>query len=187
MGRPRESTAGQDAEILRLHAAEGLGTLRIAKKLGLRRSLVWRVLHRTKPTKALPGSPAVGALPVEPQHETRALPLPADHGRCKGCGKPAALQAAELCAECMADLTARFGTRPVARGLCYRCGKRDIVLGIVAKGAGYIEGLCLEDWWREQASMAADSEARYQRQHAEELPDSRGLAWDGTRGFWKAI
>ena len=73
-GRKRGSTPEQDAEIRRLHVDEG--RQRIAKAMGLRRGLVWRVLHRDRPVKALLGAPQK-ALPGG----NRALPLPPDDWR----------------------------------------------------------------------------------------------------------
>ena len=107
MGRPRKATAEQVSEILRLHVEKGLGTLRIAKVLGLRRGLVWRVLHRKQPTKALPGgSPQRAALPHIEQHAEKALPGPGV-GVCRGCERRAVLRAADLCNDCFIDLARR--------------------------------------------------------------------------------
>ena len=182
MGRPRQATPEQEAEILRLHAADGLGSIRIAKKLGLRRGMVWRVLHRVRPVLSLPGSPQK-ALPVEKAHEIRKIPpaaeIGAPIGKCPLCKQPKVPLIAGLgmCAECLrSELT--WGSRPLGVGLCWGCGANPAPIHEWEDARTREAGLCAP-CRRRLISVA-------RRDPPPPVRDDRGLWWNPEKGYWDA-
>ena len=187
MGRPRQATADQVAEIWRLHAEEHLGTLRIAKRLGLRRGLVWRVLHRVRPVQALPGGSPQSALPPERARVAGALPRPGEagaaFGACRWCkSKHVAILAGGLCQQCVSKECQLHGSRPLFFGSCWRCAA-DRPIHLRTAGADYPEGLCGLHKNAELASAIAQS----RHSHRQPEVDSRGVYWDPDwrGGSWR--
>jgi hypothetical protein len=203
MGRPRQATPEQEAEIRRLHDVEGLGTLRIAKAMGLRRGLVWRVLHRDRPSvallggspqKALPGGTGAQKLlppddwrkrvyPLKPAAIPPAQEIAAPIGKCPLCEKDgvALVGGLGMCSECLAsELT--WKSRPVGVGLCWRCGRNPAALHEWEDSRTRESGLC--------ASCRRGFVAAALRDPPPPRRDADGLWWDsdaaGGRGAWKA-
>ncbi len=170
-GRPKRLTPQQEREILELRQREGFGTPRLAKIFRVSRSLVVRLLAGKQSRTALPGSPAACA---EIPRETKALPGPAV-GKCRGCGEQAVLRPAELCNRCFLDLATTFGASPVARGHCWRCAQHAVPLAIITRNTEHFEGICLQCWYYERASIAAEGARERLERRIQQQPDSRGL------------
>ena len=172
-GRPPVLTVEQQAGIQAMRV-QGRGAKSIAHMVGITVSMVKRVFAKWRPRRELPGSPAVAALPVEPVHPVRALPLPVDSGRCPLCGGQAVLVSdLGVCQTCLARDVRTYGERPVARGFCWVCAKHGALLHVLTTGNTVVEGQCGECWAWERSSILKRAAAVPSRPE----PDSRGIVY----------
>ena len=173
-GRPPVLTVEQQAGIQAMRV-QGRGAKSIAHMVGITVSMVNRVFAKWRPRRERPGSPAAVALPVEPVHPVRALPLPADSGRCPCGGRAVLVAVLGVCQACVDREVKDFGGRPVARGFCWRCATHGALLHQITTGGNVVEGYCGSCWAREQASILKRAAAVPSRPE----PDSRGLVYPG--------
>jgi hypothetical protein len=185
MGRKAVLTDEEQESIRALHAG-GKGAKAIARSVGVGLSMVKRLFRKWRRPPALPAPEPIAALPVEPEHEIRALPLPADHGTCPVCsGRAALLPGLGICQACLDREMQLYRSRPIGWGRCWRCADdRPIHLWTSVPGGLYAEGLCGQHKNAELFTLSRQEVEARRRP----VVDSRGLYWDENwrGGSWRA-
>jgi len=175
MARPSKLTPLEQRTIAEMRSPS-LGARRIARITGVGLSLVKRIFRLYRKPAALPGSQPRLALP------SPSILIRPD---CPVCGARHVELTFGICAGCR-KYSETWGKRPLFRGRCFMCSRDTLIVeGVMDFEGG--QGLCGPCWAQRRAALLAETVAAYEREHRQELPDSRGLAWDRTRGFWKAV